>query len=247
MARHKNIVSVLDAGTTEEGGPYLVMELLEGKPLDGILAARGKLKAADAAWVVSQVADGVAKLHRQSLVHRDIKPSNVFIKYTDEGDERVTLLDFGAATHETPASHERITQENSLLGTPEYMSPEQLMANSEPLPQMDIYGLGVLLYECLLGDVPHQGTYGEILLKVHSQAPTAFHEAAQLLPEGMRKIIERAMALNPENRFPRAEMMAEERRRELREMDAHPSSLWGQQKPRARNRSRGVATRALRT
>lgn len=227
MARHKNIVSVLDAGQTKEHGPYLVMELLEGKPLDGILAARGTLKAADAAWVVSQVADGTAKLHRHSLVHRDIKPSNVFIKYTDEGDECVTLLDFGAATHSELEERERITQENSLLGTPEYMSPEQLMSSSKPTAAMDIYGLGVLLYECLLGDVPYQGTYGEILLKVHSQAPTAFFDAKERLPAGLRKILDCALALAPEDRFPSADSMASALRRELSAMEGVPSSLLG--------------------
>lgn len=227
VARHPNIVEVLDAGHCDDGSPYLAMELLEGRSLDGILASRGKLEPVDAAWVVSQVAAGIAKMHRHGLVHRDIKPSNVFVRYTQEGEESISLLDFGASTHEALPTQERITSENSLIGTPEYMSPEQLLGEIQPDPRMDVYGLGVLLYECLLGGVPYNGTYGEILLQVHSARPTALHSEFEKLPSAFRSIINQAMAVSLEQRLRSAAHLGAELDLVLSGMNVPPGSLLG--------------------
>lgn len=227
VSRHPNIVEVLDAGISATGTPYLAMELLEGRALDGILAGRGKLNVEDAAWVVSQTAAGVAKMHRHGLVHRDIKPSNVFVRYTQEGEESISLLDFGASTHEALPSRERITSENSMIGTPEYMSPEQLLGEMQPDPRMDVYGLGVLLYECLLGGVPYGGTYGEILLKVHSGEQTELHREFAQLPFELRRILAEAMSLSLEDRTPSAAHVAAQLSSLLKKIKAQPRSLLG--------------------
>ncbi len=227
VARHPNIVEVLDAGVASRGAPYLAMELLDGRSLDGILASREKLAPGDAAWVVSQVAAGVAKMHRHGLVHRDIKPSNVFVRYTKEGEEAITILDFGACTHEALPKRERITSDNSLIGTPEYMSPEQLLGEVKPDARMDVYGLGVLLYECLLGGIPHTGTYGEILLKVHSGQPTALHAEFEKLPFAFRNLISQAMALSADQRTPSAAHFETDLKIILSDLSSQQGSLLG--------------------
>lgn len=227
VARHPNIVEVLDAGISAGGTPYLAMELLDGRALDGILAGRGKLSVGDAVWVVSQVASGVAKMHRHGLVHRDIKPSNIFVRYTQEGEESISLLDFGASTHEALPSSERITSENSMIGTPEYMSPEQLLGEMRPDPRMDVYGLGVLLYECLLGGLPYSGTYGEILLKVHSGEQRELSREFDRLPFEFRRLLNDAMATSLERRTPSAAHFAAELSLILSSLKVQPSSLLG--------------------
>lgn len=227
VARHPNIVEVLDAGIAANQTPYLAMELLDGRALDGILAGRGKLSTSDAAWVLSQLASGVAKMHRHGLVHRDIKPSNVFVRYSQEGEESITLLDFGACTHEALPIRERITSENSMIGTPEYMSPEQLLGEMQPDPRMDVYGLGVLFYECLLGGLPYTGTYGEILLKVHSGEKRELQPEFERLPFEFRRLLDGAMATSLEQRTPSAAHLAAELSLIVSGMQVQQRSLLG--------------------
>lgn len=201
LARHPNVVDVLDAGRLSEGGPYVALELLQGRPLDGILASRGRLSPADAIWVVRSIASAVAKMHRHGLVHRDIKAGNVFVSYSDTGEEIPKLLDYGTATHRSVPEKQRLTKDNSIMGTPEYMAPEQLMGNNDPDPRVDVYALGVLLYECLTGAVPYEGSFGEILLKVHQQQFFPVDQLVSELPRELVSVVKRAMATEASERF----------------------------------------------
>src|SRR5262249_9310614 len=108
LARHPGVVAALDAGEEVEGGPYLVMELLEGRSLDGILAVRGQITVAEALYVGQQIGAAVAVVHGRGLIHRDIKPSNIFIAKDDDGREVAKVLDFGIA--ELPAVDRKLTQ-----------------------------------------------------------------------------------------------------------------------------------------
>jgi len=171
-ARHPGVVAALDAGETEDGTPYLVLELLEGRSLEGILAVRRRIAAAEVAWIGAAICEALAAAHRRGIIHRDIKPSNVFVARDEQGNEVVKVFDFGVAR--VPSEKNKLTQDGALLGTPEYMAPEQLLAR-EVDGRTDLYAVGVTLYECLAGVVPFEGNFGEVLLK-------AYHRCAKRRP-----------------------------------------------------------------
>jgi serine/threonine protein kinase len=197
-ARHPGVVAALDAGETEDGTPYLVLELLEGRSLEGILAVRRRIGAAEAAWVGAGVCDALAAAHRRGIIHRDIKPSNVFVARDEQGSEVVKVFDFGVAR--IPTEQNKLTQDGALLGTPEYMAPEQLLARDVD-GRTDLYAVGVTLYECLAGVVPFEGNFGEVLLKSSTEPLPPLRQKAPEVSAELAAVIERALARDQEARF----------------------------------------------
>jgi eukaryotic-like serine/threonine-protein kinase len=209
-ARHPGVVAALDAGETEDGTPYLVLELLEGRSLEGILAVRRRIAAAEVAWVGVALCDALAAAHRHGIIHRDIKPSNVFVARDEQGREVIKLFDFGVA--HIPNDNNKLTQDGALLGTPEYMAPEQLLARPVDA-RTDIYALGVTLYECLAGAVPFEGNFGEVLLKVSTQPLPPLSQKVSDIPADFAAAIERALGSEPHFRYSDAESFAQALRR----------------------------------
>ena len=202
--RHPGIVEVLDAGVCTRFGPYLVLEMLDGRPLDGLLLARQRLSVEDAVLIGRQICDALAWAHLNGVIHRDVKPSNVFIS-RERSREVVKVIDLGiaavGATEGTPADR-RLTQPNELLGTPEYMAPEQLFARSLDA-RCDQYALAVTLFESIAGTVPYAGTYPEVLLKVGTATtPPSLKSACAAVPAAVASAIERALAIEPSDRYP---------------------------------------------
>jgi tRNA A-37 threonylcarbamoyl transferase component Bud32 len=146
---HPGVVQVVDSGACADHGPFLVVEKLEGRGLDGLLAARGSLGAAGAARILRSLAETLVDVHRRGYVHRDIKPANVFVASGRGGAEVVKLLDFGVVGRSTPGGAMRLTVAGDLLGTLGYMAPEQLMDATVADPRSDLYSLGVVVLECL--------------------------------------------------------------------------------------------------
>ena len=207
VARHPGIVLGLDAGETEDGTPYLVMELLEGRTLEGILAVRRRISVADAVYIGLQLCDALAAAHERDILHRDIKPSNVFISRTEAGREVAKIFDFGIAR--LPHQDQKITQQGAVLGTPEYMAPEQLLAQDGVDARCDIYALGVSLYEALAGVVPFEGSFGEVLLKVATQSMPSLIARCPDVPIELEQAIATALARDPADRFATARNFAE--------------------------------------
>ncbi len=233
-ARHPGVVAALDAGETDDGTPYLVLELLEGRSLEGILAVRRRIGAAEVAWLGIALCDALASAHGRDIVHRDVKPSNVFVARDEQGREVVKLFDFGVAR--VPSEDNKLTQDGALLGTPEYMAPEQLLAR-EVDGRTDLYALGVTLYECLAGVVPFEGNFGEVLLKVSTEPlPRLLDRVADVPPE-LAIAIERAVSRDAGARFPDAQAFARALRRAA--PNAAPGSLLG-----IRQASSAVLTRS---
>ncbi len=151
---HPGVVTVHDFGWFD-GQAYLVMELLEGRTLDRIYA-EGPLELSRLVDLFSQIASAIGAAHEAGLVHRDLKPDNVMITLEADGAELAKVVDFGLALFAAAPAHERLTTEQTVLGTPSYMSPEQ--CRSQPLtPACDVYALGVMLYEALAGRPPFSG------------------------------------------------------------------------------------------
>lgn len=205
--RHPGFVEVLDAGVCAEHGPYVVMEMLDGRTLDGILASRRRLSVADAVQVGRQVCDAVAHANGRGVVHRDLKPSNFFVARNEIGDESVKLIDLGvAAVAEEQLQHldRKLTHAHEVLGTPEYMAPEQLWGR-EIDARTDVYAIGMSLFECLTGEVPYLGTYPEVLVQVSNAAgPPSVRERRADVPAALAVVIETALEMDASSRFQNA-------------------------------------------
>jgi serine/threonine protein kinase len=199
LARHPGIVAALDAGETEDGSPFMVMELLEGRTLDGILAVRGKLTVAETLYVGQRMCAAIAAAHERGLLHRDIKPSNVFIARDEDGREIAKMFDFGIAS--MPVSDRKLTQPGSVLGTAEYMAPERLLEHDGVDHRCDIYAIGATLYECLAGVVPFEGNFGEVLLKVSTLLVPPLRERCPEAAGPLAAAVEKALARDPAQRF----------------------------------------------
>lgn len=200
---HPHVVQVLDFDTTETGKPYLVMELLQGRSLDSVLSRHKKLSVGAALRIAIQAASALSAAHSAGIVHRDLKPANIFL--VDAGDQLfVKLLDFGISKRtEENKSDRKLTGEFDILGTPDYMAPEQALGKTAAVDHRgDQYALGVILYEMLAGQVPFAADdVMELLQRVIRDAPVA---PSALRPELSRLIDDatlRALAKTPEGRF----------------------------------------------
>jgi serine/threonine protein kinase len=202
--RHPHFVEVLDAGVCAENGPYIVLEMLEGRTLDGILTTRQRLSIADTVQIGRQVCDATAHAHARGVIHRDLKPSNVFISRNEIGDETVKLIDLGVAAvaEEQLATHDhKLTTVHEVVGTPEYMAPEQLWGR-EVDARTDVYAIGMSLYECLTGQVPYSGTYPEVLVLVsNAAAPPSVRALRPDVPPALATVIENALEKDVAARF----------------------------------------------
>jgi eukaryotic-like serine/threonine-protein kinase len=204
---HPNIVSVYDRGEAE-GTYYIAMEYLEGRSLKDRIVAEGPLPVSAAIEVVRQVLRAVGFAHRRGIVHRDIKPHNVLLAQDAPGDgeSRFKVTDFGISR--TAAS--QMTEAGSIVGTAQYLSPEQ--ARGAPVDQRsDIYSVGIVLYELLSGKLPFTGeTPLEIAMKHLSEVPRPPSALRPEIPDDLDMIVLRALAKDPEDRFESAEEMERE-------------------------------------
>src|SRR5581483_2240139 len=191
---HPNIVEVLDFNTLPSGTPYLILEYLEGESLASRLK-RGALA------LVRQVGSALFAAHREQVVHRDLKPDNIFLCPTDSGGvigDRVKVLDFGISKIRGSTTVQ--TQESALLGTPQYMSPEQAFGRNKSIDQRtDVFALGAIVYEMLTGTPAFGGeTLAEVVLNiVHKPAPTLSGYKTTKVPAKVVAAVERAMQKEP--------------------------------------------------
>jgi eukaryotic-like serine/threonine-protein kinase len=205
--RSAHVVAIHDLGTAEDT-PFFVMERLEGEDLGRRLARAKKVPIGTVGAIVVQTCKALARVHELGIVHRDLKPGNVFL--TDvEGDLVVKLLDFGVAkTRDAQALHQ--TSDQALLGTPLYMSPEQVMSTKNVGPATDLWALAVVAYECLVGRPPFDGeTVGAIHVAIANGRYTPICTVDPSLPRSLDPWFARAFADAPSQRFASAREMAD--------------------------------------
>lgn len=201
--RHENIVEIIEGGSLSTGEPYFVMEVIEGNCLSEILKQQKALPPARALNIVAQAADALAFAHKRGYVHRDIKPQNLMIIHGLTRDT-VKVLDFGVAKlSESLQKFESFsTIPGEVLGTPLYMSPEQILG--KPVDgRSDIYSLGCVLYKCLCGQLPIQGDNAIAIMQNHLNEipPHLNYYSKNKLPEELNALAQKALAKMPEDRY----------------------------------------------
>jgi len=193
---HPNIVSHIAHGLTADGQRYLAMEWLDGEDL-GQRLLRGPLPLRDCISLLTHVADALSVAHRQGIIHRDIKPSNLFL--CGQQVASVKLLDFGIARR-LGALH-AMTRTGAVIGTPEYMAPEQARGVRELTPAVDVFSLGCVLYECLTGQPPFVADHmAAVLVRILFEEPTPVEEKRLGVPQPLTALLSRMLAKDPAQR-----------------------------------------------
>ena len=198
---HPAIVRVFDVGKTALGDPFIVMELLHGESLGTLLERDGRLSGVNAVRLLLPIADALSVAHAKGLVHRDVKPDNVFIANDDEGQFQPKLVDFGIVKQEHAAGDSQLTQVGSVVGSPDYMSPEQARGLDGIDLRSDVWSFSVVLYEAITGHTPFSSDNYNALLRliVETEAPTLREQSAA--DADLSAIVAQGMQKDPGGRF----------------------------------------------
>lgn len=224
--KHDNVIHVKDAGMDEDV-PFLVMELLDGESLAATLRRERVLSPGLASWIASETLAGLGAAHAQGVIHRDLKPGNVFIATQSDGSRRIKILDFGISKLGDASATLNVTAEGALVGTPNFMAPEQIRANEGLDGRIDVYAAGIMLYRMVTGRLPYVGTNSEELYRrilIGEAKPPS--EIRPELPKVLETVILKAMSPDREDRY--------QSTREFRDalQDAMPGEDYGGLRPR---------------
>ena len=212
--RNEHIIDITDIGNTADGRTFVVMEYLEGESLAECLTREHELTEQRTLRIASQAASALAAAHAKGIVHRDIKPENLFLLKRNNADF-VKVVDFGISKSLRASSEEeaaqRLTQTGMVLGTPLYMSPEQARGDEDLDHRVDIYALGVIMYEAIAGRVPFAGTnYLSVISQVLNEDPKPVREIRPDVSEELEAIIAKAMAKDRTQRYEDADAMLQD-------------------------------------
>jgi serine/threonine protein kinase len=212
--QHPNIIDIVDFGTVPAATPadrdlvYFIMEYVEGVTLTALLKREAPLDPERAVTIALQIADALAASHSKGVVHRDLKPDNVMLVSRGRQRDFVKLLDFGIAKLTDAAVRTHRTRTGTVMGTPQYMSPEQCDGHGRIDHRSDIYALGIVLYQMLTGRVPFGGEgLGEVLIQQMTRSPLAPSRIAPHVPEPIELVVLKALEKRPDDRFQQADDM----------------------------------------
>jgi serine/threonine-protein kinase len=195
---NEHVTRILDVGTLESGAPYMVMEYLAGVEVGEMLQRSGPLAVEVAVDIVLQACEAIAEAHARGIVHRDLKPANLFVTRRPDGSRLVKVLDFGISKAiDVEAQEQSLTMSGTVMGSPGYMSPEQVRSAKAVDTRTDIWALGVILYELLSGCCPFTGeTLGDTIARITSEDPPPLSLTRPDVPEDLAETIARCLARN---------------------------------------------------
>ncbi|HEY5839316.1 MAG TPA: SUMF1/EgtB/PvdO family nonheme iron enzyme, partial [Pyrinomonadaceae bacterium] len=215
--RHQNIIAVTDFGVVRSTMPFLVMEFVQGKSLQEVMAAEGAMGPVRAFEIMQPICAGIAAAHRQNIVHRDIKPLNIMLQDGLTIAEGTKILDFGLAKIKSGELLGSFVaaQTTGLMGSPFYMAPEQ-WSDDPPDARADVYSLGVMLYQMLAGEVPFKANAIPAIMKKHlTEEPPPFSSRGIEVPPQIEAVVRHALEKEPEHRTPSADDFLEEFRQAM--------------------------------
>ncbi|HEX7668187.1 MAG TPA: serine/threonine-protein kinase, partial [Polyangiaceae bacterium] len=203
----EHVARVIDVGTLETGSPYMVMEYLQGRDLSAVIEEGPPLAVEDAVAHVLEACDAIAEAHSVGIVHRDLKPANLFLANQPDGSTRIKVLDFGISkatmTTATGGVDHSLTRTSSMMGSPLYMSPEQMKSAKNVDPRTDVWALGVILYELLTGKPPfYAESIPELSAKVLLEEPVSIRSLRADVPEALEAVVKRALSKDTASRYP---------------------------------------------
>jgi len=208
----EHVARVIDVSTLETGAPYMVMEYLEGSDLSKVIETSGPLSVEDATLYVIQACEALAEAHAHGIIHRDLKPANLFLAQQAGGSRTIKVLDFGISktlSASDPKASASLTRTSSMMGSPLYMSPEQMKSARDVDLRTDIWALGVILYESLTGNPPFLGnSIPEISAKILLEDPRPVAELRPNVPKELSELTMRALQKQPDRRFPNVSELA---------------------------------------
>ncbi len=205
--RSPNAVRVVDVDVTAEHLPYMVMEFLDGHDLAVELGARGRFRVPDAVDCVLQACRAMNEAHALGIVHRDLKPSNLFL--AREGASTVVkVLDFGISKMAATELDVHVTSTLATMGTPLYMSPEQIRSTKNVDARADVWSLGVILFELLAGRPPFTGSAMAVSAAIVADPPPSLRELQPEVPESLEQVVLKALAKTPDARWPDVQSLA---------------------------------------
>lgn len=192
--RHPNVVDVLDLGTSEDGAAFLVLELMEGESLGQLLERHGRLGIEQTLAVLIPIMDALVAAHEAGFAHRDLKPDNIFLDRGHDGNVTPKLLDFGLAKPMLAEKATQLTQTGSVFGTPGYMSPEQAQGIQGQDDVFDRWAMGVILFECLTGEMPFEANTAAMLMKkILSERAPRVRDVNPEIPPALAKVVDRSL------------------------------------------------------
>jgi eukaryotic-like serine/threonine-protein kinase len=209
-----HIVEVFDTGQTDDGRPYLVMELLRGESLRARIRRLGRLPPDEAAQIVAQTLRGLTRAHAAGVIHRDLKPDNLFLVQRDDDELFVKILDFGISKvrrAQSDVDGHTLTRKGSVLGTPNYMAPEQAQGHADLDERADLFSVGAILFECLTGHPPHHEltSYEAIIVAMCTKDAPDVRSIDPSISDSLAEIATVALSRDRSQRFASAEVFLE--------------------------------------
>jgi serine/threonine-protein kinase len=205
----EHVARVLDVGTLDSGAPFMVMEYLRGADLSRLVEDQGPLPVRDAVGYVLQTCEAIAEAHALGVVHRDLKPANLFLAERQSGQPIVKVLDFGISKAPMSVHDAALTKPTAMMGSPSYMSPEQMVAAETVDVRTDVWALGVVLYELVTGKVPFVAdTMPELVGAVLQRTPEPIAVSRSDVPSELQAVVDRCLSKERDGRYPNVAELA---------------------------------------
>ncbi len=208
---HPNVVSIVDLGSTPDQGPYIAMELLRGQELaTTVEKAGGRLEAPEAVDIMRQVLAGLEAAHKRGVIHRDLKPENIFLTQQEDGARVVKVLDFGISKLRDEGQLSSLTRTGTVMGTPQFMAPEQAAGARDQDVRIDLYAAGAVLYAVLCNGLPYEAeNYNLLISEILNKPPIPILSRNPTLDPRLASIVMKSIAKRADQRFQTARAMSE--------------------------------------